>query len=210
MSFKKLVEEMNTMSKSLPAAEEDIKDDKDASVDDLPAGDEVTDKEIVANADDNEDDDDFSKSLTVTTENGEQVQAFDGEQLIKSFNGKIKKQATDVEQVLTAQNGMIKSLTDIVTSQSKMLKSMNINMQALGNSGKGRKTVINVQEKPDLNKSLDAEDETIQPQVFHQMLSKALKGGAINPDEAVRAETQINSGQNPHPDVVSKVMNFKG
>jgi len=210
MSYKKLLNELETMSKSLPAIEDDKDKDKDKDVDDksLPdgaAGDEL----IVDNAGDDTDDDDLTKSMTVVKlDDGSEAQAFDGEELIKSFNSKLNKQAVSVGEVFTAQNKLIKTLADTVTSQAEMMKSMQVSIDEVGNSGKGRKTVVNLQEKPDLNKSLEngSEQLGIKPHEFHGLLTKALKAKVITPHEATTAETLINSGRNPSEEVVAKVM----
>ena len=212
--FKKLLDEISAMNKSLPAVEDEKVEGAQAVAEGDSAEAATSDEQIAANGEDDlGEDEDLKKSMTtVKLEDGSEVEAFDGESLIKSFSTKIEAQKTGVEEVLSAQNQMIKSLAEVVTSQSTMMKSMNDNLTKLGNSSKGRKTVINLQEKPDLNKSLDLDGEQkagIKPHEFHQKLSKALKAEVITPHQAMTAETQINNGQNPSPDVVAKVMSVE-
>lgn len=204
MSFEQLLEELNALEKggeTLKKAhgpecdeeedkEDDIDGDKDADEDGEKAGDY--------------EDEMLGKSMTLEID-GEQVQAYDGEALIKAMvgtNKRIAKTEEQVSAVLAKAISVVKGRDEVIKQQGKLIKSLQDDVAAMGEQGRGRKTVLRVLDrKDDLQKS-----QGIPVSDFRAMLKSAFAGGKISGGEAVQAENLLNSGAQVPESIVRKVM----
>jgi hypothetical protein len=82
----------------------------------------------------------MAKSFKLKLDDGTEVEATDGTEMLKALEQRIDKGEETIAKALGAALGLIKS-------QSDMIKSLNEKVAKLSNEGRGRKTVISIQEK---------------------------------------------------------------
>lgn len=146
----------------------------------------------------------MAKSLKVTTETGEQVDAIDATELIKSLTDQVE---TLGGKLTATETNLAKALTDTLTlvkGQSQLIKSMSERLDALGKTGGGRKAVLTVHE-PLAKSQAAAEPEGIKPQ---ELLTKAMvaqKEGRLMAHQVSAVETYINRGA-PVPEHLVKAI----
>lgn len=203
--LKTVSDEQETLAKSLPA--EDGKDDEaiqaaaaDGDEDDGAEGDGAA-----ANADGDKDDkgdgkEPMAKSMTAIVD-GEEVEAIDATEMLKSLSGRIDAQESTLAKALEVTLSTIKS-------QGEMIKSLTAEVKKLAGQGKGRKTVLAISERPDPGTQTLAKSEpTQQP---GEILAKALtaqKAGKITGGDVARCELAIQSGVSIPADVLARINN---
>jgi hypothetical protein len=155
----------------------------------------------------------LGKSMTVTTEDGEQMEAVDGTALVKSLIARVETMEAGNAahgEDLTKSLGMIKDAmltqTDVIKAQGEMIKSLQANMATLMGAGHGRKSIVTVHEKPDptLTKSVQAEGLTRD-----EFMAKALdkqKEGKLTSREVAIAEASLNRGIQVPDHITRKVV----
>lgn len=153
----------------------------------------------------------LTKSLTVIGEDGEQSQAVDATDLLKSLMARVETGEVKTGEVLGAFMGLVKQ-------QGELIKSLAGEVRALGSQGRGRRSVLTVHDKPgateDLTKSLAAgaaEGDGEKPVGLNgqEFLAKALaaaKDGRIGYSDASLCETYINRGAQPPAEIVRAVL----
>lgn len=162
-----LLEELETLAKAMPD-EDDQKPDPDNDGDDDSTPDGDTDKD---------EGEPMGKSMTVTMENGETVEAIDAEALIKSFQDRLDANTESFGKVLRAQTGLIKSLQTEIA--------------ALKTQGSGRKSVVlNMHGQEDLNKSVPVET---REEVLEKCFA-AQRAGRLSALDVATAESYANRG----------------
>lgn len=191
------------LAKALPA--DDGKDDKKIQAAAAEGGLEGDGDEDDAGGkgDGDADDKPMVKSMQVTLEDGTQAEAIDGTELVKSLQARIETGEDQLTKSMGAIMGLIKG-------QSDMIKSLSDQVKALRGEGRGRKTVVNVAEKPDsaspkpLVKSLTPEGMTAD-QFFAKALTAQREGRISGSDVAV-AEACLNRGEAIPANIVHRVV----
>jgi len=210
MSFDKLLEELNeleTLQKAEPVegAEDDEKiqaaaEDGDPDMDGDDAND-VTGDEIVEDADEVEEEDEpMGKSFTMKLDDGTEVEAVDGTALVKSLMARVENSEGQMVKAMESAVGLIKS-------QGDMIKSLQSRVSKLSDSGRGRKTVVSINEKKtasDLRKSQE-EEEGITGQQFMAKAMSAQAAGKITGVDVARIESYLNRGLQLPADIVARV-----
>ncbi len=223
-SFDSLLDELNTLQKSF-----DDKDDMDDEDYSNPDGDEAikdaagkgkgkkSKKEYEDDMDEDYEDDDkmMGKSFTVKLEDGTELEAVEGTELMKSLMLKVNDNRDSMEKALGLAVTNLKSFsekltrqTTVVKSQGDLIKSLQENIERIGDQGKGRKTVISVHEKrspEELRKS----DETEQGLGRQEFMAKALSAqreGKVTGLELSQAESYLNRGMSIPESIVNKVL----
>jgi hypothetical protein len=163
---------------------------------------------------DDEDEEEMAKALgvkpvTIKDEDGKEQQAYDGLQMLKAMWKRVKGLGTgsgdeDMLKALTLVGGTVGKLLKRVQEQDKMLKTMQEQLNAVGNKGAGRKAVLQV-----LSKSLGAEGEDGKGEMDgQQILAKAQVAsskGLISAIEVAHVERAVNTGAKPAPEVMAKI-----
>lgn len=198
-SFDELLTEIGAdLNKALP------KDPKDGDT----AEDDKNIAEAAGDADTNphaEDDDEapgeMKKSFTIKLESGEEIEAVDGAELIKSLTARVEKSEAGV-------GALLREVTKVAVAQGEMIKSLRDDVAKLADAGKGRKAVVSVAEKPapkaeELTKS-DAGQ--ISGEEFMAKALSAQTAGRLTSVQVATAEAYINAGQVPPRDIVAAVM----
>jgi len=154
--------------------------------------------------------DGMAKSFTMELEGGEQVQAFDGVELMKSLaavidsNEKVAVEAMGkAVMIIGTQSGQIAELTkslaaatDLITTQGETMAAMRADLNVVRNQPTGRRSIASpVQASAEMAKSLTTEQAQEMP--AGEFLAKCLslqKDGEMSLQEVAMAEAAIGSG----------------
>lgn len=192
--------EQETLAKALPAegGEDDDKAIHAAAADsDTDADDE--------NPEDDEGEPDgdekpMAKSISAMVD-GEEVEAIDATDLLKSLDTRIG----GVESVLA--KALASTMTTIKT-QGEMIKSLQSQMTKLASTGKGRKTVLSVIEKPEAGaETLQKSDPVgLTNQEFMLKANEAFSAGKLTGQELTTADVAIRMGQPIPSNIITKAL----
>lgn len=147
-------------------------------------------------------DEPLGKSMTVIDENGDEQEAIDATDLIKSLVDRVELSETNMGKAV----GL---LTDLVKSQAATLGTLRSEVSRLGSAGRGRKAVISVAEKPgaaDLTKSDPADEGGITSKDFMAKAMDACTAGKITGLEIARCESYLNRGLDVPANIKTKVL----
>jgi ABC-type transporter Mla subunit MlaD len=103
----------------------------------------------------------------------------------------------------------LSTFTGTIKTQGEMIKSLAAQVQAMSAQGRGRKTLLNVIEKPDaaaLAKSMEVNKPAVMAP--HDILAKCLnaqKTGALTGHDVARAEISINNGVALPADIIARI-----
>lgn len=192
-SFDALIGELSEeLTKALPGADA-------GAVEGAAAGDGEADKE----GDEELDEDGkpvMAKSFKLTLEGGEEVDAIDGSELIKALTDRIEANEA-------ATIGALTTAVQVIAAQGALVKSLQDKVGELSASGKGRKAVVAITERPvteELKKSDTA--DTMSGEQFMAKAIVAQAAGAINGTQVATAEAFINSNKPPPAEIVAAVL----
>lgn len=206
-NFEALLAELNdevaTMAKALPADTGEDDEKIQAAAEGGEEGHEEPDGDEAEGAEGDGDEDDdapkgkekpmFGKSMSVTTEDGETVEAIDGTELVKSLMGQVEALET---KFVGAEATLAKSLTDtlgVVKAQGELIKSLSAKVAKLSEQGRGRKSAVTVHEPPAMAKSMPAVEAPKPEELMAKALS-AQKSGALSSIDVSRVENALNLG----------------
>jgi len=201
------VEQQGELAKSLPAVGSDATDeDEDDATIAAAAGTEAAGAAgAAAMSDDDEDDqpEAFGKSFEFTAPDGSKQTGVDATDLVKSMmdeTAAIKKTATETADALAKA---LPQLLGMIKSQGEMIKS-------LASQGRGRKTMLNVAEKPalgDLKKS-NPDDAGMSHQDFFAKANSAFEAGKITGKDlnVVSVSLRMGEAQSLDKSLVSKIL----
>jgi hypothetical protein len=147
----------------------------------------------------------IGKSFKLKLDDGTEVDAVDGAELFKSLTARVEKAEADAATREAAITGALRQVVDIAKSLADQVKT-------LSESGRGRKAVVSISEKPvpktDIEKS---EPAGVEPGEFLakalDMQSKGLNG--ITGRDVQRAEAHLNMNLPVPADIVVKVLGSK-
>ncbi|MGF6641758.1 hypothetical protein [Paraburkholderia sp. MM6662-R1] len=245
MNFEELtraIAEASVLAKSLSAAGEQ-KDDKkiaaaaadgesaggaDGSEDDDTGNDDDSGKGGDGDGGDGDGDDDgeeqLGKSFRLTLEDGTEMEAFDGSQLVSQLTAQVKAEKTarvaDNEMYMKSFGStleLVKSLTTAVAESRtsleaaqkdiESLKTTNETLQkslkALGSQGRGRVSTVTVLDKPNANRRQQQELPT-KREILAKAMS-ALTAKRITGTEASRVEAALNAGTVPQKELLERI-----
>lgn len=213
MSFQALMDELDLMAKAQnDAADGDDKikaaaaDGGDPAAADTAAGAAAADDGDPADAaaaapagdGDGDGDEPMGKSFSFKLEDGTEVEAVDGTDLVKALMARVETNENNMTKALTSAVGLIKS-------QGDLIKSLQEQVGKLSTEGRGRKAVVSVAERPTVLKKSDAEEPGITPTEFLAKCLQAQAAGKITGNDVARAEAYLNRGQQVPTDIVARV-----
>lgn len=192
--------ESDTLAKALPAegGEDDDKAIQAAAAEgDTDADDENPED---GHAEPDGDEKPMTKSMTAVVD-GEEVEAIDATELLKSLDDRIG----GVESVLAKA---LESTLSTVKSQGELIKSLQSQVAKLAGQGKGRKTVLTVMEKPAAGETTMAKSEPqgLTPQEFMLKANAAFAAGKITGQQLTTADVAIRMGQPIPADIMAKAL----
>lgn len=211
MSFDKLLEELDVLAKSY--ADDDNDDAKiqaaadagntDSDNDGINDEDEHKEPDGDENGVDNDNDGDgmMGKSFAFRLEDGTEMEAVDGTELVKSLIDRIENNEGTIQKALVAA-------VDLITKQGAMIKSLQADFKSLSGAGRGRKAVVSVVEKPavgDLTKSQSAETVSMTATEFMTKAMAAQAAGRLTGIDVARAEAYLNKGIAVPADIMARV-----
>ena len=220
MSFSKLLEDLEALStgsenddtvvKSMAADGDDAgagdgdgDGDGDGAEDDAAIAAAAADGEAAGEDADADGDEPLGKSLRVIGEDGEEQDAIDATDLLKSLVERVETNETDMTKALTM-------VADLVKSQAAEIGALRSEVSRLGSAGRGRKAVLTVAEKPgagDLTKSDPVENgEGITANDFMAKAMEACTAGKITGLEVSRCESYLNRGLDVPANIKAKVL----
>lgn len=185
---------------------DDADDSDDLDAEDLGTDDDDDDDVDEDDSDDDEDDEDdedddlFGKSFAVRTADGNVVRAVDGVAVISRLRNEIRGQNEELARSLVA-------LTKVVKKQAQMIKSLRMDLAAKAASGRGRKAVLTVHEKPAAGRQMaKSQRAEISGEEFLLKAIDAQRNGRITGVEVAIAEAAINNRQQVPDHIVKKVL----
>lgn len=214
MSFEKLLEELDaiqTLAKSDPV---DTGDDDDAGIAEAAAEGEEADEghaepdgdEGIEGEGDGDGDEGMAKSFSLKLEDGTEVDAIDGTELVKSLIDRFDAQEDTLAKALGGMVDLLKSNAETVRAQGALIKSLQGDMKRLGGEGRGRKTVVSVAEKPVAETLAKSEPEGMNANEFMAKALSAQQAGKITGLDVSVAETSLNKGLPVPTNIVRRVL----
>lgn len=196
--------DQETMAKALPA--DDGKDEKKiqaAAAEGGLGGDGDAD-DAGGMPDGDADDSSMTKSFKFTLEDGTEVEAQDGTEMVKSLQAKVAETESTMAKALG-------QAVELIKGQGDMIKSLSDRVAKLSGEGRGRKAVVSVVEKPAPDASTSTMAKSMQADgvshdVFFAKAMVAQREGRISGSQIALAETMLNRGQPIPADLVQRVM----
>lgn len=184
--------------------------------DEEPDGDEDDGSDDPDNYDETEDDGKpFGKSFGVTLADGTEVEAYDATEILKSFDARIGSQVTELD-LLKAEIAALKArdipsadaikaeVEKVLVAQNDLIKSMQAQIAALGAEGRGRKSLLNVHEKPAAS-GTEARPETPSSEALMTKALIAQKQGRITGQDVARLDAYLGRGLQAPPEILARL-----
>ena len=215
--YEKLLEELETMAKAMPG-DDGADDDKiqaaaaaanpdadgdgenDVTGDDLnPEGGEGLGGEGEGDGDDEET---MGKSFALKLDDGTELEAIDGTELVKSLMARVESNEGTVMKALG-------TAVELIGKQGDMIKSLQDEVKKLAGEGRGRKAVVSVSEKPVAGATMAKSQGAAEGLSANEFMAKALAAqasGRLTGLDVARAESALNKGLPVPQDVVNRVI----
>lgn len=223
MSFEKLLsdlDELQKLQKSAPADDQldaedegaaDVSDDADvaaAAADGADAGEhtEPDADDFGGEPDGDADDEPLGKSFRFTLEDGQEVEAVDGTELVKSLMARFDAFGSTVAQKEEAMTKALGAAVDLIKSQGEAIATLQTEVKRLASEGRGRKAVVSVAEKPAAGTMMKSEPAGISGEEFMAKALSAQKVGRITALEVSKAEGYLLKGLAVPADIVNRVL----
>lgn len=191
-AFDKLLGELDTMTKALPAGDMD----GDKKIADADKDDEDKDKDG---------DNTMTKSLKVTLADGSVIDAEDGTALVKSLLARVDDTEDVMAKALGSAIGLIKAQGDALAKNNELVKSLQQKVAELSNEGKGRKTLVNIHESAAATLT-KAETPSMTGVEFMAKANAAFSAGKISGKDLTVIDVSLRSQQPVDPNLIQKVM----
>lgn len=142
----------------------------------------------------------MAKSFKFTLEDGTEVEAQDGSELVKSLQDRVEKHEGEMFKALETAVTLIKG-------QGELIKSMQDQIKKLSGEGRGRKAVVSVVEKPAGAEGVMAKSESngMSHDQFFAKAFAAQREGRISGTEIAIAESCLNRGEAIPESIVQRV-----
>jgi hypothetical protein len=201
------VEQQGELAKSLPAVEtETAGDEDDATIAAAAGADAAAAAGAAAESDDDEGDEseEFGKSFEFTDAAGAKQKGVDATDLVKSLMERTAAAEKRVEETEGALTKALPQILGLIKSQGEMIKS-------LAAQGRGRKTMLNVAEKPalgDLQKSQPNDGGGMTHQEFFAKANTAFEAGKISGKDlnVVSVSLRMGEAQTLDKSLINKIL----
>lgn len=192
--------ESDTLAKALPAegGEDDDKAIQAAAAEgDTDADDENPED---GHAEPDGDEKPMTKSMIAMVD-GEEVEAIDATELLKSLDDRIG----GMESVLAKA---LESTLSTVKSQGELIKSLQSQVTKLAGQGKGRKTVLTVMEKPAAGEQpmVKSQQDGMTPQEFMLKANAAFDARKLTGHELTTIDVAMREGKPIPPALITKAL----
>ena len=139
--YDELLDELETLAKAMPEADEKLEEEDHAEPDGDEMGGPGDDDGDEPMAKSEGEAEPIAKSMSVTLPDGTEAEAVDGMELIKSFQSQMDVIADGTGKVL-------KSMSAHLKEQAELIKSLKSDIDTLRSEGRGRKTVVTMAGAP--------------------------------------------------------------
>lgn len=214
--YEKLLEELETMAKAMPgddAADDDkiaaaaanANPDADGDGENDVTGDDLNPEGLGDEGEgegDGDDEETMGKSFALKLEDGTELEAIDGTELVKSLMARVESNEGTVMKALG-------TAVDLLGKQGNMIKSLQDEVKKLAGEGRGRKTVVSVSEKPVAGATMAKSQGAADGLSANEFMAKALAAqasGRLTGLDVARAESALNKGLPVPQDVVNRVI----
>jgi len=174
------------------AADGDADDDGEKDGEDVP--DDYDDEEEEDEGPDSDDDEPLTKSFDVTLPDGTEAQAIDGDALIKSFQGQIQDMRLEHQQAMTQIATALSRSTKLIKAMREQNQALASQVTALGQSGRGRKAVVSIHEKPMVGDHSLAKAEGISTSDLMAKALSAQKAGRLTGVQVAEIDAYVARG----------------
>ncbi len=210
--FEKLMTELGelsteqaTMTKALPA--DDGKDEQkiQAAAGEGGSDGDADDKggKPDGDADDNgEGDKPMAKSFKFTLEDGTEVEAQDGTELVKALSDRVEVLEGGNVELTKA----LETAVGVIKGYSPLIKSLQDQISKLSGEGRGRKTVVSVSEKPEPQTMAKSEPAGMNHETFFAKAMVAQREGRLSGTDIALAEACLNRGEAIPQSIVARVV----
>lgn len=196
--FEGLLGEVEELQKSMSAAAEGDEKIEAAAAEGEGAGD--NEGAEAGEGDEDGEGEELGKSFTMRLEDGTEVDAIDGTELVKSLMARIEG---NEESILKSFGGLM----SVVKAQGDLIKSLTEKVGALSAAGRGRRAVLAISERPaPAAPEADKKDEGITSEAFMAKALTAQAAGRLNAVQVATAEACINRGETIPVHIVRAVM----
>lgn len=214
--YEKLLEELETMAKAMPgddgadddkvqAAAAAANPDADGDGENDVTGDDLNPEGLGDEGEgegDGDDEETMGKSFALKLEDGTELEAIDGTELVKSLMARVESNEGTVMKALG-------TAVDLLGKQGDMIKSLQDEVKKLAGEGRGRKTVVSVSEKPVAGATMAKSQGAADGLSANEFMAKALAAqasGRLTGLDVARAESALNKGLPVPQDVVNRVI----
>lgn len=152
------------------------------------------------------DDAPMAKSFEVTLADGSKASALDATDLIKSMQTEIQGLGAKLAEQDTLAKSM-ESLVGLVKTQNTMIKSLSDRVQSLAGEGRGRKSIVTIQEKPAAGTELAKSEPTgVKPEEFMAKAMAAYDGGKLTGVQLTAIDVSLRNGAPIDPALIRTVI----
>jgi len=204
--LQELQSDQETLSKALPSDD----GEGDAKIQAAAAGDGEGDGDGKPKGEDDGDGDGadgdggdgepLTKSFTLKLEDGTEIEAQDGTELVKALGARLDATESSMTKALESAIGLIKG-------QGELIKSLHEQIKKLGGEGRGRRAVVSVVEKPAPGSALaKSEPGALTGEEFLAKALDAQKAGRITSLDVATAEACLNRGERVPAHIIQRVV----
>lgn len=197
MSYEALLEELETLQKSMDQGDSDDEkiaaaaaagDDDEDDEHDEPDGDEGMGGE----GDDDGDEGPMAKSFSFQLETGEVVEAVDGTELVKSLQNEVALLKSERETAASQSEKVFQAVLGQLKNQGQLIKSLSAHVEKLSSEGRGRKSIA--APSAAMAKSMGADAGGLTPDRLLAKANAAFDAGRINGKELTVIDVSLRHG----------------
>lgn len=145
----------------------------------------------------------MTKAFTMKLEDGTEVDAIDGTELVKSLMARAEESEGRF-MIFT------KSVTALLAGQTDLIKSLQGQVHTLSNMGRGRKAVVTVVDKTTTAGAAGATEEAgMKPEEFMAKALRAQSEGRLSGLDIIKSGDRIYKGVMPEDHVIAAVQATK-
>lgn len=197
MSYEALLEELETLQKSMDQGDSDDEkiaaaaaagDDDEDDEHDEPDGDEGMGGE----GDGDGDEDPMAKSFSFQLDTGEVVEAVDGTELVKSLQNEVALLKSERETAASQSEKVFQAVLGQLKNQGRLIKSLSAQVEKLSSEGRGRKSIA--APNAAMAKSMGADAGGLTPDRLLAKANAAFDAGRISGKELTVIDVSLRHG----------------
>ncbi len=199
MSYEALLEELETLQKSMDQGDSDDEkiaaaaaagDDDEDDEHDEPDGDEGMGGE----GDGDGDEGPMVKSFSFQLDTGEVVEAVDGTELVKSLQNEVALLKSERETAASQSEKVFQAVLGQLKSQGQLIKSLSAQLEKLSSEGRGRKSIAAPSAAMAKSMGADANAGGLTPDRLLAKANAAFDAGRISGKELTVIDVSLRHG----------------